>query len=90
MTQSEPMRKKIRLSLGLLRNKIWLPQMGFESERMCDLEFLQPSNDYKKSTLWKLKPTWRRANSRDRVREKPSLGDTMSPCTEPPTVPALQ
>ena len=41
-----------------------------------------------KSMWLKLKPIWKTADSRDRVKEKPGLGDTLSPCTEPPPVPA--
>lgn len=87
MTQSGPIGKKIRLLLGLLENKISLSLLGLESEKGYDLELGQPFNDYKKSMWLKLKPIWRRADSRDRVKEKPGLGDTLSPCTEPPPVP---
>ena len=73
MTQSGPIGKKIRLLLGLLENKISLSLLGLESEKGYDLELGQPFNDYKKSMWLKLKPIWRRADSRDRVKEKPGL-----------------
>lgn len=86
MSQSGPVGKKIKLLLGLLGNEISLSQLGLESEKRYDLELGQPSNEYKKSMWLKLKTMWR-ADSRERVKEKPGLGDTLSPCTGPPPVP---